>query len=153
MLMVDDITADQWMTLGLCRTKCEDFAFGVVRGYECWCADYVPSPSKNKTDCNKKCPQYDQEYCGNPDSGSYGYIDSPTLRPKGTASDSTASQTVSAPTTSKTSSLPSTRTSATSSSHESESETTIITSVCLSLRIVVAFYAIFLSLYGISSLP
>ncbi|KAI5811284.1 hypothetical protein DFH27DRAFT_19816 [Peziza echinospora] len=120
--------SDQWMSLGLCRTRCEDFAFGVVRGYDCWCADYVPNPSKNKTDCNKKCPQYDLEYCGNTDSGSYGYIDSPTLKPKGTASDSSASSTVSAPTTSKTSSLPSTRTSAISSSHESEPETTLITS-------------------------
>ncbi|KAF8467416.1 hypothetical protein BDZ91DRAFT_146326 [Kalaharituber pfeilii] len=75
---------NEWQTLGLCHDKCSKFAFGIVRGYECWCSDYVPHPSQRRDDCNVQCPQYDQEDCGNPQSGSFGYIET-NRKPKGTA--------------------------------------------------------------------
>jgi len=89
---------NQWQSLGLCKDKCVLYAFGVVKGFECWCSDYAPNPSKARTDC-VTCPQFDLEKCGNSKTGTYGYIDTGT-RPKGTAVD--ASDVPSSTTTSST---------------------------------------------------
>ncbi|KAF8418931.1 hypothetical protein EV426DRAFT_577208 [Tirmania nivea] len=77
------VGSEQWQTLGLCKDNCVLYAFGVVKGFECWCSDYAPNPSKARTDC-VTCPQYNLEKCGNSKTGAYGYIDTGT-RPKGTA--------------------------------------------------------------------
>lgn len=92
------VESNQWQTLGLCKDKCVLYAFGVVKGFECWCSDYAPNPSEARTDC-VTCPQYNLEKCGNSKTGAYGYIDTGT-RPKGTAdaSDGPSSTTMSSST-------------------------------------------------------
>lgn len=90
------IGSNQWQTLGLCKDSCVEYAFGVVKGFECWCSDYAPNPANARTDC-VTCPQYNLEKCGNAKTGAYGYIDTGTA-PKGTVSDSPASSTASSST-------------------------------------------------------
>ncbi|KAF8424778.1 hypothetical protein BGX38DRAFT_1237580 [Terfezia claveryi] len=92
------IGSNQWQSLGFCKDKCVLYAFGVVKGFECWCSDYAPNPSEARTDC-VTCPQFDLEKCGNSKTGAYGYIDTGT-RPKSTAdaSDGPSSTTMSSST-------------------------------------------------------
>lgn len=75
----------RYQSTGLCHDACVEYAFAVVRGHDCWCADLVPNPSNKENDCNKGCPGINTEACGNSSSGSYGYIAVRDRKPKGTA--------------------------------------------------------------------
>lgn len=82
----------QFQSNGWCHDHClSDYAFAIVQGYNCWCSNYVPGITSSSSNCDTKCPGYD-EFCGG--DGFYGYI-ALNKAPLGTlgASDSAASST------------------------------------------------------------
>ena len=62
---------------GKCADHCNSagtYAFAVVQYTDCWCSDYIPSTTTDISSCQKDCPGYPDEKCGNRDEGLYIYI-------------------------------------------------------------------------------
>ncbi|KAF2751260.1 hypothetical protein M011DRAFT_455299 [Sporormia fimetaria CBS 119925] len=60
---------------GWCADQCrEGYAFGIVQGRNCWCSNYIPEDQTDTSDCNKDCPGYPDEKCGNENEGLFGYV-------------------------------------------------------------------------------
>ncbi|OAP56907.1 hypothetical protein AYL99_09019 [Fonsecaea erecta] len=65
---------NEFQSNGACQQQCQgSFAFAVLQGYYCWCSNYVPTPQESTYNCNQQCPGFTSEWCGNTDSGLYGY--------------------------------------------------------------------------------
>lgn len=67
----------QWTSLGSCQGNCTDagtYAFAVVQGNNCWCSNYVPQPRLAVSRCDKTCPGWPYEFCGNVDNALFGYL-------------------------------------------------------------------------------
>ncbi|KAJ4315611.1 hypothetical protein N0V94_005866 [Neodidymelliopsis sp. IMI 364377] len=68
------------------------YAFAVIQYTNCWCTNYVPSTTTDITSCQKGCPGYTDEKCGDKDAGLYIYIEL-SGKPSGTAGGSQPSST------------------------------------------------------------
>lgn len=76
-----------WQTNGKCTDHCNEqgtFAFAVIKFDNCWCTNYIPSTTTDITKCQKDCPGYPTEKCGDKDAGLYIYIEM-AGQPSGTA--------------------------------------------------------------------
>ena len=63
---------------GQCTNHCKTlgtWAFAVIQYNDCWCSNYIPSTTTDITDCQKDCPGYPAEKCGDKDAGLYIYIE------------------------------------------------------------------------------
>lgn len=66
-----------YQTNGKCTDHCKalgTWAFAVIQFNDCWCSNYIPSTTTDITDCQKDCPGYPTEKCGDVDAGLYIYI-------------------------------------------------------------------------------
>jgi len=80
---------------GKCTDHCNSegtYAFAVVQYTDCWCTNYVPSTTTDISDCQKDCPGYPDEKCGDKDAGLYLYLEL-SGQPSGTAGGSQPSST------------------------------------------------------------
>ncbi|KAK1836372.1 hypothetical protein QBC39DRAFT_85153 [Podospora conica] len=65
---------------GRCFGNCTDMgaALAIVQWKACWCADYIPNKSDQKSvsNCKDPCPGYPDDYCGSRSSsgGNFGYM-------------------------------------------------------------------------------
>lgn len=87
---------------GECTDHCKasgTWAYAVIQYNDCWCTNYVPSTTTDITDCQKDCPGYPKEKCGDKDAGLYIYIEM-SGQPSGTAGGGSqpSSTSVSSPT-------------------------------------------------------
>lgn len=74
------------MSTGLCGDHCQgSYAFAVVQGNACWCSNYVPVDQEDTYSCSSGCPGITSEWCGNTESGLYGYFALPGGKPLGTS--------------------------------------------------------------------
>ncbi|KAF3036846.1 hypothetical protein E8E12_007791 [Didymella heteroderae] len=76
-----------YQTNGKCTDHCKEsgtWAFAVIQYNDCWCSNYIPSTTTDITDCQKDCPGYPNEKCGDKDAGLYIYIEM-AGQPSGTA--------------------------------------------------------------------
>jgi hypothetical protein len=76
-----------YQTNGKCTDHCKEqgtFAFAVIKWDNCWCTNYIPSTTTDITKCQKNCPGYPSEKCGDKDNGLYIYIEM-AGQPSGTA--------------------------------------------------------------------
>ncbi|KIX97939.1 uncharacterized protein Z520_06017 [Fonsecaea multimorphosa CBS 102226] len=98
---------NEFQSNGACQVQCQgSFAFAVLQGYYCWCSNYIPSPQESTYNCNQQCPGFDTEWCGNTDSGLYGYYLLSAGVPLGTSgSTSSTPSTTSSPSSSPSSSV------------------------------------------------
>jgi cell wall integrity and stress response component len=72
---------------GECTDHCKasgTWAFAVIQFNDCWCSNYIPSTTTDISDCQKNCPGYPSEKCGDKDAGLYIYIEM-AGQPSGTA--------------------------------------------------------------------
>ncbi|OQV03940.1 WSC domain-containing protein isoform 3 [Cladophialophora immunda] len=97
---------NEFQSNGACQQQCQgSFAFAVLQGYYCWCSNYVPAPQESTYNCNQQCPGFTSEWCGNTDSGLYGYYLLSAGVPLGTSgSTSNTPSTTSSPSSSPSSS-------------------------------------------------
>ncbi|KAF1925742.1 uncharacterized protein M421DRAFT_7755 [Didymella exigua CBS 183.55] len=80
---------------GECTDHCKasgTWAFAVIQYTDCWCSNYIPSTTTDISDCQKDCPGYPAEKCGDKDAGLYIYIEM-SGQPSGTAGGSQSSST------------------------------------------------------------
>ncbi|KAI9894720.1 MAG: hypothetical protein M1814_002076 [Vezdaea aestivalis] len=64
-----------WQSHGACSLTCGDkYAYAILQGKSCWCSNYAPSTTNSNGDCNKGCPGFPQEKCGDESSGLFGYV-------------------------------------------------------------------------------
>ncbi|OQV03941.1 WSC domain-containing protein isoform 5 [Cladophialophora immunda] len=98
---------NEFQSNGACQQQCQgSFAFAVLQGYYCWCSNYVPAPQESTYNCNQQCPGFTSEWCGNTDSGLYGYYLLSAGVPLGTSgSTSNTPSTTSSPSSSPSSSV------------------------------------------------
>ncbi|KIW26949.1 uncharacterized protein PV07_06736 [Cladophialophora immunda] len=98
---------NEFQSNGACQQQCQgSFAFAVLQGYYCWCSNYVPTPQESTYNCNQQCPGFTSEWCGNTDSGLYGYYLLSAGVPLGTSgSTSNTPSTTSSPSSSPSSSV------------------------------------------------
>ena len=76
---------------GWCYDHCNTYAFGIVQSDKCWCSNYAPAKTVDvSTFCNKTCPGYPTDLCGDKDAGYFGYIPINGVRPSGTMNPSSA---------------------------------------------------------------
>ncbi|KAH6625661.1 hypothetical protein C7974DRAFT_377149 [Boeremia exigua] len=76
-----------WQTNGKCSDYCNaagTYAFAVIQENDCWCSNYIPSSTTDISRCQKDCPGYPTEKCGDVNAGVYIYIQL-AGRPSGTA--------------------------------------------------------------------
>lgn len=79
-----------YQTNGKCTDHCKEsgtWAFAVIQYNNCWCSNYIPSTTTDITDCQKDCPGFPNEKCGDKDAGLYIYIEM-AGQPSGTAGGS-----------------------------------------------------------------
>jgi hypothetical protein len=91
----DDAFFWTWQSNGKCTDHCNSegtYAFAVIQYTNCWCTNYVPSTTTDITSCQKGCPGYTDEKCGDKDAGLYIYIEL-SGKPSGTAGGSQPSST------------------------------------------------------------
>ncbi|KAJ4346031.1 hypothetical protein N0V95_005764 [Ascochyta clinopodiicola] len=72
---------------GKCSDHCNSagtYAFAVIQYTNCWCSNYIPSTTTDITSCQKDCPGFPDEKCGDKDAGLYIYIKL-SGQPSGTA--------------------------------------------------------------------
>lgn len=70
-----DVVTDIYQSNGACQETCGgQYAFAIVQWQSCWCSNYIPAQQADVSNCNKNCPGYPDEQCGNPDTGYFGYI-------------------------------------------------------------------------------
>lgn len=80
---------------GKCTDHCNSegtYAFAVIQYTNCWCSNYIPSTTTDITSCQKDCPGFPDEKCGDKDAGLYIYIEL-SGQPSGTAGSSQPSST------------------------------------------------------------
>ncbi|KAK0743907.1 hypothetical protein B0T18DRAFT_192815 [Schizothecium vesticola] len=91
-----------YQSQGRCFGNCTDIgaALAIVQWKSCWCSDYIPSPSDQKSlsSCRDPCPGYPDDYCGARGSGggSFGYMklkNSAEIAPPGVTNTKTTSVT------------------------------------------------------------
>jgi len=107
-------TTSLYMTDGLCFDTCKaSFAYGLVRGQQCYCSNVAPGDTVNVSECSDPCIGYPQDLCGNVGAGLFRYVQigTPTSTAPSTSSSSSSSS----------SSLSSSSSSASSSSSDSSS--------------------------------
>lgn len=68
------LASSHYMTNGLCHDTCQGYAFAITQFTECWCSNEAPADTTGTDSCNKECPGYPSELCGNQQGGLYGYI-------------------------------------------------------------------------------
>ncbi|KAF2027575.1 hypothetical protein EK21DRAFT_71580 [Setomelanomma holmii] len=51
-----------------------NYAFAVIQLKDCYCSNYIPSQQVDVTRCDKGCPGFPSENCGDIDNGLYIYI-------------------------------------------------------------------------------
>lgn len=76
-----------WQSNGKCTDHCNSqgtYAFAVIQYTDCWCTNYIPSTTTDISSCQKDCPGYPSEKCGDKDEGLYIYIEL-AGQPSGTA--------------------------------------------------------------------
>lgn len=76
-----------WQSNGNCTNHCNDlntYAFAVLQYQDCWCTNYIPSTTTDITRCQRDCPGFPAEKCGNKDAGLFMYIEM-NGKPSGTA--------------------------------------------------------------------
>ncbi|KAJ5653249.1 Carbohydrate-binding WSCsubgroup [Penicillium lividum] len=80
---------------GHCTGLCDDYAFGVLLDYECWCSNVAPASDTEKkhAECDSECPGYPDDSCGNSTLGVYAYVSVTGNMATSTASDSSSSTT------------------------------------------------------------
>jgi cell wall integrity and stress response component len=90
---------DSWpyQSNGNCTNHCKEegkYAFAVIQYNDCHCSNYIPADQEDISKCQKDCPGYPPEKCGNKDDGLYIYIEMDG-KPSGTlgGSSSTAAAT------------------------------------------------------------
>lgn len=79
-----------YQTNGKCSDHCNDagtYAFAVIQYTNCWCSNYIPSTTTDISSCQKDCPGFPSEKCGDQDKGLYIYIKL-AGQPSGTAGGS-----------------------------------------------------------------
>ncbi|XPS80445.1 hypothetical protein M3J09_012398 [Ascochyta lentis] len=72
---------------GKCSDHCNSagtYAFAVIQYTNCWCSNYIPSTTTDISSCQKDCPGYPDEKCGDKDADLYIYIKL-SGQPSGTA--------------------------------------------------------------------
>jgi cell wall integrity and stress response component len=57
--------SSEFMSLGLCQSKCEKNAVFAVQGTDCYCGSSLPTPSAKVLNdkCDIQCPGYPVDYC------------------------------------------------------------------------------------------
>ena len=88
----------QYQSNGNCTNHCRlegKYAFAVIQYTDCHCSNYVPADQEDISKCQKDCPGYPTEKCGNKDDGLNIYIKIDGNNPSGTlgGSSSTAAAT------------------------------------------------------------
>lgn len=84
-----------WQSNSKCTEHCKDsgtFAFAVIQYKNCWCTNYIPSTTTDINSCQKDCPGWPDEKCGNKDDKLFIYIEMDG-QPSGTAGGSRPSST------------------------------------------------------------
>ena len=86
---------DNWpyQSNGNCTGHCTNegtYAFAVIQYTECYCSNYIPADQADISDCQKDCPGYPAEKCGNRDEGLFMYIKM-DAKPSGTLGGSSSS--------------------------------------------------------------
>ncbi|UPX21138.1 uncharacterized protein EKO05_0011338 [Ascochyta rabiei] len=83
----DDAFFWTYQSNGKCSDHCNSagtYAFAVIQFTNCWCSNYIPSTTTDITSCQKDCPGYPDEKCGDKDADLYIYIKL-SGQPSGTA--------------------------------------------------------------------
>jgi hypothetical protein len=73
----DDAYFWTYQSNGKCTDHCNSegtYAFAVIQYTNCWCTNYIPSTTTDISSCQKDCPGYPDEKCGDKDDGLYIYI-------------------------------------------------------------------------------
>jgi cell wall integrity and stress response component len=86
---------DNWpfQSNGNCTNHCINegtYAFAVIQYTDCYCSNYIPANQEDISDCQKDCPGYPDEKCGNRDEGLFMYIKMDG-KPSGTLGGSSSS--------------------------------------------------------------
>jgi hypothetical protein len=92
-----DTDTNIFQSNGLCYKTCMggNYAYGILKGNQCWCSNYTPAT--NTSGCDEGCPGYPQDICGSSSKNLYYYLKLPN-NPLGTkGADSTVSPTSSVP--------------------------------------------------------
>ncbi|KAK6008662.1 hypothetical protein QM012_000565 [Aureobasidium pullulans] len=133
-----DAVTDIYQSNGACQKTCVgNYAFAIVQYQQCWCSNYAPADQLDLSECNEPCPGYPDDKCGDKDDGHYGYIKL-SISPSGTlgagsASSSTSSAAQSSTQQSTPTSSPSPSSAPASSSVQSD--TTVFTSVPVTVTV------------------
>ena len=86
-----------WQSNSKCTEHCQglgNFAFAVIKFDDCWCSNYIPAQQVDIGGCQKNCPGWQPEKCGDKDKGLYIYIKM-NGAPSGTQGSSQPSSSVS----------------------------------------------------------
>jgi cell wall integrity and stress response component len=78
---------------GECTKYCKSqgtYAFAIAKWTDCWCSNYIPSEQTDISKCQKDCPGYPDDKCGDKDAGLYVYIKMVGNKPSGTAGGDSA---------------------------------------------------------------
>ena len=72
-------SSDTWpyQSNGNCTNHCKDegtYAFAVLKYTDCWCSNYAPGETADISDCQKDCPGFPAEKCGDKDNNLFMYI-------------------------------------------------------------------------------
>jgi hypothetical protein len=82
------------MSNGNCTDHCRDlnapYAFAVIQYKDCYCSNLIPRSQVDINRCEKQCPGYGTENCGNIDDGLFIYIQNG--QPSGTAPGPSSAQ-------------------------------------------------------------
>jgi len=70
---------DTWpyQSNGNCTNHCKEegtYAFAVLKYTDCWCSNYAPGETADISDCQKDCPGFPAEKCGDKDNNLFMYI-------------------------------------------------------------------------------
>ena len=83
----------EWNSNGWCHDRCKEkgTAFAIVQFTSCFCSDWIPLEQIGGENCQKPCPGFPTEQCGDQEKGTYGYIAIAGKKPAGTLGASTVS--------------------------------------------------------------
>jgi len=73
----DDVYTWPYQSNGNCTNHCKDegtYAFAVLKYTDCWCSNYAPGETADISDCQKDCPGFPAEKCGDKDNNLFMYI-------------------------------------------------------------------------------
>jgi len=73
----DDVYTWPYQSNGNCTNHCKEegtYAFAVLKYTDCWCSNYAPGETADISDCQKDCPGFPAEKCGDKDNNLFMYI-------------------------------------------------------------------------------